>query len=37
VASHDGTEKTYDSEPDVDFATRLQLFLIFPFISESLL
>lgn len=37
VASHDGTEKIYESEPEVDFATKLQLLFVFPFISESLL
>ncbi|MES2105981.1 MAG: phospholipase D family protein [Pseudomonadota bacterium] len=37
VATANGVEKVYDSEPDVDFGTRLQLWLLFPFISESLL
>ncbi len=32
-----GVETVYDSEPNVDFGTRLQLWLVFPFISESLL
>jgi putative cardiolipin synthase len=37
VATVNGVEVVYDSEPGVDFATRLQLLLLFPFISESLL
>jgi putative cardiolipin synthase len=32
-----GVETVYDSEPGVDFGTQLQLLLLFPFISESLL
>lgn len=32
-----GADKVYDDEPEVDFATRFQLWLLFPFISESLL
>jgi putative cardiolipin synthase len=37
VGMERGTMKVYDTEPDVDFATRLQLWLVFPFVSESLL
>jgi putative cardiolipin synthase len=37
VASFNGAQTVYNSEPDVDFATEVQLFLVFPFISESLL
>jgi putative cardiolipin synthase len=37
VANDHGVEKVYDSEPGVDFATRLQILLLFPFVSESLL
>ena len=37
TAMVNGAEKTYDSEPEVDFATKLQLLLLFPFVSESLL
>jgi len=37
VGMENGVEKVYDSEPGVDFATKLQLLLVFPFISESLL
>ena len=37
VGIENGVEKVYDSEPGVDFATKLQLLLVFPFISESLL
>ncbi|HZT54642.1 MAG TPA: phospholipase D family protein [Burkholderiaceae bacterium] len=37
VGIENGAEKVWDSEPGVDFATRLQLLLLFPFISESLL
>jgi putative cardiolipin synthase len=37
VATANGVETIYDSEPEVDFATRLQMLLLFPFISESLL
>ncbi|WP_256354392.1 phospholipase D family protein [Variovorax sp. dw_308] len=32
-----GVEKVYDSEPGVSLGTKLQLLLLFPFISESLL
>jgi hypothetical protein len=32
-----GAETVYESDPGVDFGTRLQLWLLFPFISESLL
>ncbi|MEJ8853167.1 phospholipase D family protein [Variovorax robiniae] len=32
-----GVERVYDSEPGVDWGTRLQLLLLFPFVSESLL
>ena len=37
VATKDGVEKVYDSDPEVDLATRLKVMLLFPFISESLL
>lgn len=37
VGNENGVQKVYDSEPDVDIQTRLQLFLLFPFVSESLL
>jgi putative cardiolipin synthase len=37
VGSADGAEAVYESDPGVDFGTRLQLWLLFPFISESLL
>lgn len=37
VGSEKGVTRVYDSEPDVDFGTKLQLWLVFPFISESLL
>jgi putative cardiolipin synthase len=37
VATVDGVEKVYDSDPGVDFATRLKVMLLFPFVSESLL
>jgi hypothetical protein len=37
VGMGNGAEKVYDSEPGVDFATKLQLLLVFPFINESLL
>lgn len=37
VGSENGAEQVLDREPDVDFATRLQLWLVFPFVSESLL
>ena len=37
VGIENGVEKVWDSEPGVDFATKLQLLLVFPFISESLL
>jgi len=33
----DGVEKVYDSDPQVDFATRLKVLLLSPFISEGLL
>ncbi|MES2070611.1 MAG: phospholipase D family protein [Pseudomonadota bacterium] len=37
IATKNGVEKIYNSEPEVGFGTRLQLLLFFPFISESLL
>jgi putative cardiolipin synthase len=37
VGTENGVEKVWDSEPGVDLGTRLQLLLLFPFISESLL
>jgi putative cardiolipin synthase len=37
VGSVGGVEKVYDSDPEVDLGTRLQLMLLFPFVSESLL
>jgi putative cardiolipin synthase len=37
VGKVDGHEVVYDSDPGVDFGTRLQLWLMFPFISEGLL
>ncbi|MDM0004195.1 phospholipase D family protein [Variovorax sp. J22G73] len=37
VGSVNGAETVYESDPGVDFGTRLQLWLLFPFISESLL
>ena len=37
VATENGIERVYDSEPEVDLATRLKVLLLFPFISESLL
>jgi putative cardiolipin synthase len=37
VGRANGAEQVLDSEPAVDFATRLKLWLVFPFISESLL
>ena len=37
VGTVDGVEKVYDSDPGVSFGTRLQLLLLFPFVSESLL
>ena len=33
----DGIEEVYDSDPEVDFGTRLKVLLLFPFIAESLL
>jgi hypothetical protein len=35
VGTVDGVEKVYDSDPGVSFGTRLQLLLLFPFVSES--
>jgi hypothetical protein len=37
VGNVNGTGTVYESDPGVDFGTRLQLWLLFPFISESLL
>jgi putative cardiolipin synthase len=37
VGIEDGAEKVYDTDPGVDFGTKLQLWLLFPFVSESLL
>jgi cardiolipin synthase C len=37
VATENGAEKVYNDEPDVPFATQMQIFLLFPFVSESLL
>jgi putative cardiolipin synthase len=37
VGNVNGAETVYESDPGVDFGTRLQLWLLFPFISESLL
>lgn len=37
VGTVDGAEKVYDSDPGVSFGTRLQLWLLFPFIKEDLL
>ncbi|MEJ8821260.1 phospholipase D family protein [Variovorax humicola] len=37
IGVENGVEKVYDSEPGVSVGTRLQLLLLFPFISESLL
>lgn len=37
VARVNGQEVVYDDDPGVDFGTRMQLLLLFPFISESLL
>jgi putative cardiolipin synthase len=37
VGTENGVEKIRDTEPDVDLGTRLQLLLLFSFISESLL
>ncbi|WP_394780491.1 phosphatidylserine/phosphatidylglycerophosphate/cardiolipin synthase family protein [Undibacterium sp.] len=37
VAIENGKEKIYDDDPGVDLGTRLQLLLLFPFVSESLL
>ena len=37
VATVNGAEKVYDDVPEVDFATRLKIWLLFPFVSESLL
>jgi putative cardiolipin synthase len=37
VATENGAEKVYDDEPDVPIATQMQIFLLFPFVSESLL
>jgi putative cardiolipin synthase len=37
VGKENSTEKIYDSEPDVGLGTRLQLLLMFPFVSEGLL
>lgn len=37
ISINKGVETVYDSEPGVDFGTRLKLLLLFPFIAESLL
>ncbi len=37
VGTVDGAEKVYDADPGVSFGTRLQLWLLFPFIREGLL
>ena len=37
IATVDGIEKVYDSDPEVDLATRLKVWLLFPFVSEGLL
>jgi hypothetical protein len=37
VATVDGAEKIYDDDPEVGFATRLKIWLLFPFVSEGLL
>jgi putative cardiolipin synthase len=37
VANINGTERIYDSDPEVDFGTQLKLWLFFPFVSEGLL
>jgi len=37
IGVENGVEKVYDSEPGVGWGTRLQLLLLFPFVSESLL
>ena len=37
VGIEDGVEKVYDTDPGVAFGTKLQLWLLFPFVSESLL
>jgi putative cardiolipin synthase len=37
VATANGTEKVYDDEPEVPVATQMQIFFLFPFVSESLL
>ena len=37
VGQERGADKVWDHEPDVDLRTRLQLWLVFPFVSESLL
>ncbi|GGC75794.1 phospholipase D family protein [Undibacterium terreum] len=37
VGTKDGVETVHDHEPDVGLGTKLQLWLVFPFISEGLL
>lgn len=37
VGTEDGVEKVYDADPGVDLGTKLKLFFLFPFVSESLL
>ncbi len=37
VAVENGTEVVYDSEPEVGLGTRLEIFFLAPFISQSLL
>jgi cardiolipin synthase C len=37
VATENGKEKVYDDEPEVPISTQMQIFLLFPFVSESLL
>ncbi len=37
VGAVDGVDTVYDSDPNVDWGTKLQLWLFFPFVSESLL
>ncbi|MDB5859493.1 MAG: hypothetical protein JWQ76_3182 [Ramlibacter sp.] len=37
VGMVDGVETMYDSEPGMSLGTQLQLLLLFPFVSESLL
>ncbi|MEJ8850951.1 phospholipase D family protein [Variovorax rhizosphaerae] len=37
IGVENGVEKVFDKEPGVGWGTRLQLLLLFPFVSESLL